>query len=248
VKNAVATLVASALLLSACATLGGGRHTSSDDNLAWKQFKGIETASASGGLMIVRADPLVTPVELINAPLDDSSVAAVAQKAGVEVAINASMFAQDYATSIGYMRNFDTINNSHIASKLQGFLLLHPKSPNLPAAKIGTRADLDSYDTVVQTYRMWTAEDGILWNKGSSIYIQVALLGVDDKNRVLFFYHPNLVDVHDLVEQILALPLNLQGLLYLDGGHHGSLYLSRDLGRGWNTGIYLPNLLGIRTQ
>ncbi|MGZ3738804.1 MAG: hypothetical protein ACXVB9_05495, partial [Bdellovibrionota bacterium] len=139
-RRTYAALVASTVILSACATAGGGRHTSSDDGLPWKNVNGIETATVNGGLQVVRADPLVTPVDLINAPLDGSSMAAVAQKENLEVAINASMFGQDYATSIGYMRNFDTVNNPHIASKLQGFLLLHPKSPGLPSAKIGTRA------------------------------------------------------------------------------------------------------------
>ncbi len=197
--------------------------------------------------MVVRADPRLTPLELVNPPQTNSlSVQQVADRYDFKVVINAAMFATDYVTSVGYMRNFDYVNNPKISTRYGGFIFFNPKKPSSPAVLIGPQSEMQNYHTVFQTYRMWSAKEGILWKKGKSIFYQVALVGVDGKNRVLFFFHPRLVDVHDLVGQILGLNLDLKGLLYLDGGNHGALYLAPELGREWNTRLFLPNLLGLK--
>jgi uncharacterized protein YigE (DUF2233 family) len=234
-----------ALLLSACAATPARKISSNDNSrLQFTSRNELETALV-GEITVVRADPAITPLSLFNPPDTDSPIGRFAGKKGLLFATNAAMFGQDYATSIGYMRNFAVINNAHIASKLQGFLLFHPRNGGLPNVKIGTRDDLEGYDTAFQTYRMWDPVQGILWKEGASIYMQVALVGVDKSGRVLFFFHPNLIDVHEMVAQILDLGLDLEGLLYLDGGHHGALYLGAGLGQSHNAWITLPNVLGI---
>lgn len=117
------------------------------------------------------------------------------------------MFGQDYRTSIGYMRNFGVVNNPHVAAKLRGFLLFHPKRAGLPALKMGTVQDISGYDTVVQTHRVWTPEEGILWNKGDSVFYQVGLVGVDGAGRSRFSHHTGLPAGYALADQILALGL-----------------------------------------
>lgn|GEM_PF-3724877 len=236
------------LLLSACAGMAPEkeRALASEELVQWKESRGIESGIVDGILIVVRADPLRTPLELINLPESTGTVAQVAKNRGLAVVINAAMFARDYSTSIGYMRNFEKVNNPQFSTKMRGFLMFNPKSAGLPAVRIGEKRETSQYNSVFQTHRMWSAQEGILWKKGASIYHQVGLVGVDGRNRVLFFYQPGLGDVHDLVEKILSLNLDLKGLLYLDGGNHGSLHLSPDLGRGTNTWISLPNLLGIR--
>lgn len=236
-------LLTIAFLLTACAATPA-RKVSSELKLAFTDHGGIETALA-GDIQVVRADPRVTPLSLFNPPETAFPIGRFSGEKGLSVAINAAMFGQDYATSIGYMRNFAVINNPHVASRLQGFLLFHPRTGGLPAVKVGTKDEIDAYDSVVQTHRMWDPVQGILWKEGASIYMQVALVGVDKASRVLFFFHPGLVDVHEMVAQILDLGLDLDGLLYLDGGHHGALYLGPGLGRSQNIWITLPNVLGI---
>lgn len=208
---------------------------------------GVEMAQPDRDLVVIRADPILTPLELVNQN-PALSLAQTGKLKGFIVAINAAMFAKDYVTSIGYMKNFETVNNPRFNPKLRSFLLFHPKNKRSPAVKIGTKEDLDAYHTAFQTHRMIDGSGKILWNRGASVYHQVGLVGVDGKNRVLFFFHPALIDMHDLVEKILELKLDLRGLLYLDGGNHGSLYLSPDLGGGWNTWIPLPNVLGIASK
>lgn len=235
-------------LLAACATAPRAEDRSpSSGFINWRTQGGVEIADVDEELIVVRADPKSTALELVNPPdSNGQTVAELAEQRGFSVVINAAMFATDYVTSIGYMKNFGNINNSHISPKLRGFLLFHPKEPQLPPVKIAGKEELANYNSAFQTHRMWDAKEGILWKKGASIFHHVGLVGVDGQSRVLFFYHPTLVDVHDLVDHILNLGLDLKGLLYLDGGNHGALYLGRELGQGWNTGLSLPNLLGLK--
>lgn len=241
--------IAPFLLLSACAAVAPAeeRKISSSEPVSWQNNGGIETATVDESLLVVRADPRITPLALVNPPETKSaSMAEVAVRDGFAVMINAAMFAKDYATSIGYMRNYGNVNNPRVSAKLRGFLMFNPKSPRAPAVRIAGKKESDGYHTTFQSHRMWDSKEGILWKKGSSIYHQVGLVGVDGKNRVLFFYHPGLIDVHELVAKILGLGLDLTGLLYLDGGFHGSFYLAPELGRASNASLTLPNLLGLR--
>lgn len=238
-------------LLSACATApkADQRIPSSGETVRWNTHGGIDYANVANQLIVIRADLTRTPLELFNPPATSrSSMGQFAREQQLAVLINAAMFATDYVTSVGYMRNYDQVNNPRFNARMQGFLMFNPKDAGSPAAKVGRRSEIDAYHTVFQTYRMWDAQEGILWKKGASYYHQVGLVGVDGENRVLFFYHPAFVDVHDLVERIIGLGLNLRGLLYLDGGNHASLYLDSAIGRSWNTGLSLPNLLGLRAQ
>lgn len=236
------------LFLSACASAPVAQERNlSSENPVWKESGKIEVTNIDGSLIVVRADPLITPLSLINSPAGSAdNVATIAANEYLDVVINAAMFGTDYVTSIGYMRNYENVNNPRFSAKLRGFLLFNPKDPKSPAVKIGGKEDIGAYHTAFQTYRMWDADKGILWNKGASIYHHVGLVGVDDKSRILFFYHSRLVDVHDLVEKILSLKLNLTGLLYLDGGNHAALFLSPELGQEHATWLVLPNLLGIK--
>jgi hypothetical protein len=235
------------LFLAACASAPRADDRNLSSFINWQSQGGIEIANIDEDLIVVRADPAVTPLELVNPPDSaNQTVAELAEHRGYSVMINAAMFATDYVTSIGYMRSFGNINNPRFSSKLRGFLMFNPKDPKQPAVKIAGKSEIAAYNTVFQSHRMWAAKEGILWKKGASIYHHVGLVGVDGKNRVLFFYHPTLVDVHEMVDQILNLGLDLKGLLYLDGGNHGALYLGRELGQGWNTRLSLPNLLGLK--
>jgi hypothetical protein len=243
------------LTFSSCASAPHAqeREPSSGESILWERNDGIEATTIEGKLIVIRADTQLNSIELINPPESSPlTVSQVASRRGLAVVINAAMFAKDYITSIGYMRNFETINNPKIASKMSGFLMFNPKNAGSPPVKIGSKQDIAEYNTAFQSYRMWSESEGILWKEGASIFHQVGLVGVDAQNRILFFFHPELVDVHELVARILELKLNLRGLLYLDGGNHATLSLSREirseLGNSWNTWLALPNLLGIKTS
>lgn len=237
------------IALSACAAAPTAQERAPDSasSITWLAEGGIETSTLPSGLIVTRVDPHKSAIELVNPPESDSlSISQLAERNGYRVAINAAMFARDYVTSVGYMRNYEYVNNPKFHPKMSGFLMFNPKREKLPLVKAGSKGEIKNYQTAFQTYRMWDPEEGILWKKGRALYYHVALAGVDAKGRLLLFFHPSRVDVHDLVAQILELGLELKGLLYLDGDSHGSIYLDRDLGRSWNARIRLPNVIGVK--
>jgi hypothetical protein len=232
------------VLLTACAT---APRRPASDALPWTRALGLEYTVVNDELYILRATPSSNELVLLTAAdTAGASIGSVTADKGFATCTNAAMFAADYTTSIGYLRNFGVVNNAHFASKLGGFLLFHPKDAALPLVQAGTQDLAARYDSVVQTYRMWSDAEGILWKPGAAEYERVSLVGVDDAGRILFFHHPARTDVHDLVAEILALELGLRGLLYLDGGHHGALVVPRELGRSDNEWIALPNLLCLK--
>lgn len=241
------SLLAGLALLTACAATPTERIPSSDA-ITWIQKNGIESAIVDNRLIIHRAHPAVTPLELYNSRSRPSlSVDRVASQYGFAVVINAAMFAKDYVTSIGYMKNFDYVNNPAVSNRMRGFLLFNPKSKNSPAIKIGGAGDLPAYHTAFQSHRVWIPGSGPLWKKGKTVDFRIGLVGVDGKNRVLFFFHPEVIDVHDMVAQIIELKLDLKGLLYLDGGNHATLYQGPGE-RSFSTWLSLPNLLGLKAK
>lgn len=235
---------------SSCASLPAEENREvSSAGLAWQKSGGIETATAGDGMLIVRANLREASLELVNPPESDSAtVAQIAAQKNYAVLINAAMFAKDYKTSIGHMRSYERVNNPGFNSRLRGFLMFHPKNPGSPLVKIGGKEQSAGYHTAFQTHRMIDESEKILWKKGTNVHHQVGLVGVDSRSRVLFFFQPNLMDVHDMVASILALRLELKGLLYLDGGTHGAIHIDPRLGRGVNTWISLPNLLGLKAS
>lgn len=240
-------------ITSACASkpiaANAQRNISSDANpIEWSQPRnGVELAIMDNGeWYMLRADTKLAPLVLLNNPETIRlTVPEIARQYNLMFVINAAMFEKDEKTSVGYMRNYSNINNPKFNSKMQGYLMFHPKTGLGLPVKIGGKNEIDAYETVFQTYRMWSAEEGILWKKGARVYYRAGLVGADKEGRILFFFHPGNIDMYAFVEKIIANWPDLQGLLYLDGGTHGMFHLTEDPSHTWNSFRYLPNLLGI---
>jgi hypothetical protein len=211
----------------------------------------------STSLTIVKIDLAKNDLVLFNKSEygGDDPVATVSAAQNFTVAINASMYARDYQTSIGYMRNFAHVNNPAFAGKLKGLLVFNPKRADLPPVQIieksapGWKAELSGYNTVIETYRMITRAGENQWKPGLANYYQAALVGVNKQGQVLFFFYPPMIDMYSLNERIAALGLDLDGLLYLDGDSKGTLSFTPAAGAA-SLGFSgsLPNLLGARAK
>ncbi|MCO5143797.1 MAG: hypothetical protein M9962_11970 [Oligoflexia bacterium] len=244
----------SILLLASCASSNNEaflkRDLSSELTILDQpiDINGITVSIIDNQWYVIQADINKTKLILFNPPeTENLRVMDLAQQENLSVIINAAMFAKDYKTSIGYMKNYQNINNAGFHPNMSSFLLFNPKKENLAKVKIGKKSELTNYHTAFQSYRMWSPSDGILWKKGAHYYYQVALVGTDNMNNLYFFFHPSRIDIYEYVEKILKTIPNLNGLLYLDGGSHGTLYLDKPLGRSWNAKKWsLPNLLGLR--
>jgi hypothetical protein len=218
-------------------------------SVPWPQAGGETRA-----LLVIKADPRRAPPVLLNKSAlgFEAPVADVAREKGLLLATNASMYATDYSTSIGYMRNFGHVNNPAFSARLKAFLVFHPKAAGLSPVRIIEKSDpnwkreIAKYDSVIETYRMLSRAGENQWKPDTAFYYQVALCGLDKSGNLLFFFYPPRIDMFSLNEYIKTLPLELEGLLYLDGDSKGVLNFAADTGlSSFGYGGPLPNILGL---
>ena len=146
-------------------------------------------------------------------------------------AINSSMFGFNRA-SIGYMKNFDQVNNGRL-NKDKCIIAFNPKQKNIPAFKI---IDLgceqwedwkDKYNTYIQNIRMIDCNRKVRWGKQEKFW-STACIGEDSQGNALFIHSRSPYRVHDLAKMLLQLPIDLQNCCYLEGGPESTLYLKHN--------------------
>ncbi len=181
-------------------------------------------------------------------------------------AINASMYLPDGHTSTGYMRHKNTINNNTIGKNLGAFFVAMPQKNGLPIASIISRDHknwkelLLAYDIVVQNYRMIDAQKNILWPKDGARHA-IAAVAEDEQGHIFFIHCRKPLTPHDFATALLALPLDLCNIMYVEGGVQAGLVLrskhfSLSLGGQHPMGVFttekadmpLPNVLGVRRK
>jgi hypothetical protein len=156
------------------------------------------------------------------------------------------------------------VNNAHLSHD-KAVLAFDPSDSSSPAARI---ADLEAesfqdlsarYRTLVQDIRMISADGRNVWTQRPK-RASVAAIGMDGRGRILFLHSRSPQTVHDFINVLLALPLDLKAAMYAEGGPEAQLYV-RDgdfeleaIGN-YNTGLLpaaandkawpVPNVIGI---
>jgi uncharacterized protein YigE (DUF2233 family) len=145
-------------------------------------------------------------------------------------AVNAGMFQQNGLTSVGFMKNFDHVNNPRLSSA-NAVLAFNPVEKNIPEIQIIDREcqNFDElrhkYQSFVQSIRMISCDGQNVWRKLDSKWSTLAL-GMDNQGNILFLFSRTPNSVHDFIEVLMSLPLSLKSAMYLEGGPQASLYLS----------------------
>lgn len=195
-------------------------------------FDGPPGAPGDGKIAIVRIDPRRYRLVLLtaSAPGEGALLTARAWAArhGAAAAINAAMYQADYRTSVSLMRTREHVNQARV-SKDRAVLALDPLDAALPPARIIDRdcEDLDAtgprYGTLVQSIRMISCERRNVWAP-SPRRTSAAAIGIDGKGRLLFIHARSAWPVHELVNALLALPVDLRQAMYVEGGPEAQLY------------------------
>jgi hypothetical protein len=233
--------------LVACAP-GGDRDRSPDEGwvelepgLALGAFRpSLHSPQAGDGwIRVLRVDPRRFELRLLNASAPDQgrplSAREWCDRNGLVAAINASMYQEDLRTSVSLMRAPEHVNNAH-RTKDKAILAFGPHEPGLPPVKI-----IDSecerfedwegrYGTLVQSIRMLSCRGENVWTPQTRSW-STAAIGTDDRGRVLFVHVRSRYRVHELINQLTALPLGLTRLMYGEGGPEAQLFVrsrSRD--------------------
>lgn len=152
-----------------------------------------------------------------------------AQRRGLVAAINSSMFGADLRTAVSLLKNREHVNNPRL-TRDKTVLVFDPLDPAVAPVQIVDREvqDFDaisrSYGAFVQGIRMVALPRRNVWEKQPRRH-SVASIGIDGKGRLLLIHCRSPYPVHELIEYLLALPLDLRNAMYAEGGALAQLWI-----------------------
>jgi hypothetical protein len=232
---------------------------------------GESGGGADSMVRVLRIDPNRFDLVLLSASaISDHSSETPRQWAheqGLVAVINASMFQSDFRTSVSLMRTRTHANNPRL-SKDNTILAFDPLEEGLPPVQIIDRTCQDftdlggRYGTVIQSIRMVSCHRHNVWQPRDEKW-STAAIGIDGAGRVLFIHARRPYSTHDLIDLLLALPIDLQRAMYVEGGPQAQLYIesgettlelvgSPGIGFPLDDGLArplpLPNVVGVKRK
>ncbi len=243
----------------------------------WQQLdQGLEIAyfklaryspAGDSTVTVVRVDPKYWDFRLLSASEqggENRSAAQWSRAHNLALTFNAGMFQTDYRTNVGYMKNYQHLNNGHV-NAYNSVAAFNPKEADTPPFKIfdtdetGFEEVSGKYHTVIQNLRLIKRPGENRWSPQPKIWSELAL-GQDKSGRALVIFCRSPYAMKDLNDELLKLPLELVCAQHLEGGPEAQLYL--DCGdfhlelcgsyetqffqnNGNITGWPIPNVIGV---
>lgn len=195
---------------------------------------------------VVRVDPTVAHLRVDAASIGDRFPRVASGWSGdapVVAVINAAMFKKDMRTNLGLLRVGDYVQNASWAKEQNSLLAIDPLDPAAPAAQVANLSCVDRdglaarYHTVVQSIRMLGCAHENVWAPDDRPW-SAALTGADSQGRILLMFVRSPYTMHNLVDMLLNLPLDLVALHYGDGGPPASLFVRAPGFEEHNVGSY----------
>lgn len=205
-----------------------------DEGLSFIQFHLPRSFGISAGKVdVVKIDPNIYQMKLLCASQyghKKHTVKEWCEDFQLVAAINAGMFKTDSMTSVGYMKNYQHINNHHVVQDYMAVLAFNPVHDSLPPAQIIDREfqDFDhlkkGYNSLMQSIRMVDIHGKNVWSRQPNRH-PIAALAVDQNGNVLFIFCEQPYGVHDFITFLLERPLFIYNAIYLEGGPPAQFYL-----------------------
>jgi hypothetical protein len=184
-------------------------------------------------IRILKIDPKRFQFRLMNASASSGgkrlSARKWAQQHGMVAAINASMYQADKLTSVSLMKTFGHVNNNWY-SKDRALLVFDPKKKSLPQTQILDRdcQNVDQlrtlYHTLIQSIRMISCEGKNVWEQQNKKW-STAAIGMDQEGDILFIHVRSPFSTHDLIDNLLKLPIQLKRAMYVEGGSEAQMFV-----------------------
>jgi hypothetical protein len=204
------------------------------DGLAVGRFAApVRSSIGDSVVTVVRVDPAQYEFRLLSAKLlglsNNPTAVDWVERYGVVGVINAGMFQGDHRTAVAYMRDGDKVNNGRW-NRDNAVFAAGARRSGLPPAQILDRTCQDvpglaeGYRVLVQNIRMIDCQGRNVWAPQARKW-STACVGTDGEGRVLLIHVRSPYATHDLVQALLALPLGLRRLMYVEGGPEASLYV-----------------------
>ena len=251
------------------------------ETLEWKTLEeGLDYLSVQAPLQcnigpstfdILRIDLNFFELDLISAgalKTYSSTAPQYAAQFHLLAAFNAGMYQMDGKTSTGFLKDSAYVNNGHFNSKYKTIFAFNPKSPDAPASRLIDLEcdDWDHWKTVYHSYtqciRMVSCKQKNVWSQQNKRWSMIAV-GSDTEGRILFTFTRSPYSVHDFINQLKQLPIDLQQAMYLEGGPEASFYVdaggtkvakmgSYETGFWENDGNHsfweVPNIIGVKRK
>jgi uncharacterized protein YigE (DUF2233 family) len=153
------------------------------------------------------------------------------EKFSLIAAINAGMYQKDGFTNVGFMKNFDHLNNPQLNSLYKAVLAFNPTASNIPEIQIIDLRCQDfksigpKYQTLIQNIRMISCRQENVWAKQNQVW-SMAVFGIDKNGNALFIFTATPHSGHDFANALLSLPVSIFNALYLEGGPEANLFFS----------------------
>lgn len=255
--------------------------TANGQSVSWTNLAdGVEYASFvvkensdfdSGKLRVVRIDPEKAELVVLLASQNDNKLRTAKQwveEFNLIVAINAGMYAQDYRTNVGYLRNGEHLNNPKWHPQYKSALAFGPTRQGLPLAMMidldsdDDKEKLNDYKVIIQNLRLIKGNSINVWSASDKIWSEAAV-AIDKQGRVLFLFCMTPFTMKEFNRILLSLPLDVIKAMHVEGGPEASLSLragdvNLDLCGSYETGFIenktcpaqwrIPNVLGVKRK
>lgn len=214
-------------------------------------------------ITILKIDPHYYSFKLISAKEtkeDNKTIREWVRTKGLIAAINAGLFQEDDKTNVGYMKNYNFVNNNHLTkdNAITAFNRTDTAVPEIQIIdlKFQKWEDLKvKYHSFTQGIRMIDCNQNNTWSQQSDKF-GMAVIAIDKQGNVLFIFTRSPYSVHDFINILKLLPLNVYNAMYLEGSSPASFYLNYKglevektgyiMANGENgIACELPNIIGI---
>ena len=238
-----------------------------EPGLDFGEFRSTRARGGDGMVRVVRVDPARFRLLLLNASSAGEgrphSAREWADRHSLVASINASMYQTDLRSSVSLMRTPGHVNNPRLTHD-QAVLAFDRTDPHVPLVQIIDRECQDfealsrAYGTLVQSIRMVSCSGRNVWSDQPRPW-SIAAIGVDRSGRVLLIHARSPHSPHDLIDVLLAMPLDLKNAMYAEGGHEAQMFVRAggeeheylgllDAGDGESSdasGWPIPNVIGV---
>ena len=204
-----------------------------DSGLYYAEFESpIKSMIGTSIITILKINPRYYNLVLVSAKEtkeENKTAKEWAKAKGLIAVINAGMFQQDHKTNAGYMKNYDFINSGYL-NKYNTITAFNRKDTTVPEFQI---IDLkcqnweklkEKYHSYIQGIRMIDCNQKNKWSQQDRKWSMV-VIGMDKQGNALFIFTRSPYSVHDFINILLKLPINIYNAMYLEGGPEASFYL-----------------------
>ena len=239
-----------------------------DDGLFFAEVSApIKSDIGESTITILRIDPSFYKFHLLCAlekQTDRKTAKEWVEEEDLIAVVNAGMFQLGTLKSVGFMKNFEFTINPNL-NKDNTILAFNRNTPGVPEIQIIDRKCQDwqtlksAYHSFAQGIRMIDCNQRNMWIQQERRF-SIVCIAIDQLGNVLFIFSRSPYSGHDLIRNMLLLPLDLHNAMYLEGGPEASLYIDYLDFKYGNMGSYeinfnendandyfwdLPNVIGV---